>query len=338
MEVIYDRIQELEEISGLSKHEQLVSGIINAINDKVLARGTMLPSVNEMVKELGFASKTIVKAYSELKDRGLIASKKRVGYFVVNDSTEQTVKLALLIYAFHPFQEVFYNTFRATLGENIQVDVFFHHSNMEVFETILDNINGRYGMYVVAPIPDPSTKRVLDKLPRERLLLVDRYEALDGMFSHVTQEFELSTYIALKELAPSIQNYDELVLYFLPNTDYPAEVKRAFEHFVKEYNIAGRVERHYIPGSIKKGVVYFTIGDSDLWGILKDAKARGWVVGKDFGVFSNNDGPVKEIVCDGITTLSTDFAKMGQRAAEYVLSRETMQETIPTVLIRRGSV
>jgi len=257
---------------------------------------------------------------------------------VVNDSTDQTVKLALLLYAFHPFQEVFYNTFRTTLGENIQVDVFFHHNNIEVFETILDNINGRYGMYVVAPIPNPDTKRILDKLPRERLLLVDRYEDIQGEFSHVTQEFELSTYLALKELAPSLRKYDEVVMYYLPNSDYPIEVKRAFEYFLVEYGIQGRVANHYMPGSITKNTAYFTIGDSDLWALLKDAKRRGWIVGKDFGVFSNNDGPVKEIICDGITTLSTDFAKMGQRAAEYVLNRKTMQETIPTVLIRRGSV
>ena len=131
MSVVYEKILELEEVSGLSKHEQLVGGIINAINDRAVSRGNMLPSVNEMVKELGFASKTIVKAYAELKDRGLVASKKRVGYFVANEATEQTVKVALLLYAFHPFQEIFYNAFRTGLGDNIQVDVFFHHSNME---------------------------------------------------------------------------------------------------------------------------------------------------------------------------------------------------------------
>lgn len=338
MSAIYEKVQELEDVSGLSKHEQLVRGIINAIDEKTISQGSMLPSVNEMVKELGFASKTIVRAYGELKDRGLIESKKRIGYFVVNESTEQTVKIALLIYAFHPFQEVFYNAFRTALGENIQVDVFFHHSNMEVFETILGNINGRYGMYVVAPIPDPKTKKILSKLPSNRLLLVDRHEELDSPYSHVTQEFEIATYMALKEQVDRIRAYDEFIMYYLPDADYPQEILRAFERFLLDFNIKGRVERSYLPDSLKRNKAYFTIGDGDLWSILKDAKNRGWEVGQDFGVLSANDGPVKEIICGGIDTLSTDFEEMGQKAAEFVLNREPLAEVIPTVLIQRGSL
>ena len=100
MSTVFTKIQELEDESQLSKHEQLVSGIINAIDDKIITEGSMLPSVNNMVRELGFASKTIVKAYKELKERGIVESKNRLGYFVINEDTDQTVKVALLIYAF----------------------------------------------------------------------------------------------------------------------------------------------------------------------------------------------------------------------------------------------
>ena len=298
----------------------------------------MLPSVNSMVRELGFASKTIVKAYSELKDRGLVESRNRLGYFVVNEATEQTVKVALLIYAFHPFQEIFYNAFRQGLGDNIQVDVFFHHSNMEVFETILGNIVGRYGMYVVAPIPHPKTKRILKQLPSNKLLLVDRYEDLGSGYSHITQEFEIATFMALKALRSRIAEFDEIILFFLPNSDYPVEVLRAFNEFVRVNNISGRVLTHYVPDSVEKGKVYFTIGDGDLWSILKDCKKQHLEIGKEVGILSNNDSPVKEIVCDGITTFSTDFEKMGQHAAEFVLNRAPVQRVIPTNLIRRNSL
>ncbi len=338
MNRVYKKIRELEEVAGFSKHEQLVQGILNSIDEKIVTQGSILPSVNNMVKELGFASKTIVKAYKDLKDRGVIESKNRLGYFVINEDTEQTVKVALLIYAFHTFQEVFYNAFRSGLGDNIQVDVFFHHNNMEVFETIMGNVKGRYGMYVVAPIPDPKTKKILNELPSNKLLLVDRYEKLKGDFSHITQEFEIATYMGLKKLVRSIQKFEEFILFFLPDSDYPIEVKRAFEQFLKDYNIKGRVEKKYTIDTVKKGSVYFTIGDGDLWRLLKDCKKQGIEVGKDVGILSNNDNLVKEIICDGITTLSTDFEEMGYKAAEFVLNRELVQETIPTVLIRRNSL
>ncbi len=335
---VFDKVQELQDVTDYSKHERLVQGLINAIDEKIITQGSMLPSVNIMVKELGFASKTIVKAYQELKDRGLIASKNRRGYFVVNEATDQTMKVALLLYAFHPFQEDFYNAFKNTLKENTHVDVFFHHSNIEVFETILNNAKGKYGMYVVAPIPHPQTKSILNTIPRNKLLLVDRHEHLDGEYSHITQEFEIATYMALRKLVKRIREFDEIILFYLQDSDYPIEVLRAFEQFIKDYKIKGTILKQYVPNTVEKGKVYFTIGDGDLWRLIKDCKAKGLAVGKDVGIISNNDTPVKELVCDGITTFSTDFEKMGQRAAEFVLNKKPISKIIPTVLIQRNSL
>lgn len=338
MEKIYEKIQALEEVTGLSKHEQLVHGIMDAIDEKIITQGSMLPSINSMVKELGFASKTIVKAYDELKDRGLVESKNRLGYFVINEDTEQKVKVALMIYAFHPFQEVFYNAFRKGLGENIQVDVFFHHNNIEVFETIFGNIRGKYGMYVIAPIPHPKTKEILLQLPQNKLLIVDRFEDLGSKYAHITQEFEISTYMILKELSDRILEFKRMVLFFLPDSDYPVEVRRAYERFLTDFRIEGEVCTSYSPGTVKKGSVYFTIGDGDLWSLLKDCKKQNIEVGQEVGILSYNDSPVKEIVCGGITTFSTDFEKMGLQAAKFILQKEHIQKTIPTVLFRRNSL
>lgn len=338
MKAVFEKIQELEEVAGFSKHEQLVQGIINAIDEKILNQGSKLPSVNNMVRALGFASKTIVRAYTELKQRGLIESKNRLGYFVINEATEQTKKVALLLYAFHPFQEIFYNTFRKGVGNNIQVDVFFHHNNIDIFETILGNIGGKYAMYVVAPIPHPNTKNILKSIPNNKLLIIDRYEALDGDYSYITQEFELATYRALKELEASIRTFDRIILFYLPDADYPMEILRAFEKFLMDTTIEGEVQSHYEIGSIQKGVVYYTIGDSDLWNILKDAKKQKLEIGKDIGCVSNNNSPVKEIICGGITTFSTDFELMAVKAANFVKTKKPIQESIPSKLIRRISL
>ena len=56
-------IKRLENINSLSKHEQLISGIMEAIDTGFLKVGSQLPSINVMVDEIGFARKTIVKSY-----------------------------------------------------------------------------------------------------------------------------------------------------------------------------------------------------------------------------------------------------------------------------------
>jgi len=338
MATVFGKIKELETAILLSKHEQLINGILNSIDDKILVQGSVLPSVKAMSKELGFASETVVKAYRELKSRGLVESRKRMGYYVVNEDTVQIAKVALLMYAFHPFQEVFYNTFRATLGEHVQVDVFFHHSNIDVFETILGNIKGQYGTYVIAPIPHERTKGLLSGFPINKILLVDRYEAINDSFSHITQEFALSTYSALEILVEKIKRYKEIILFFKPSSDYPIEVMQAFKKIIKAYGINGKIAESYQLGDLKEETVYFTIGDGDLWNILKDCKSKNWELGKQIGVFSNNDGPVKEIICGGITTFSTDFRLMAKNAAKFVLERKPVKEIIPTKIIQRNSL
>ncbi|MEM9819466.1 MAG: substrate-binding domain-containing protein [Bacteroidota bacterium] len=338
MITVFDKIQELEDISRLSKHEQLVNGIINAIDERILVQGNMLPSVNNMVRELGFARKTIVKAYTDLKERGIVDSRKRLGYFIANESTGQTVKVALLLYGFHAFQERFNNTFGAALGENIQVDIFFHYDNLEVFETILSNISGQYGMYVVAPIQRPKAHALLQNISPKKLLLVDRYLDLGPEYSYVTQSFEEPMYQTMLELKQVLLAYDRFVLFYHDREYYPVGLLKAFQKFMVGHQLNSEIRDHYDPGSLEKGTVYFTLGDNDLWELLKDCKEKGWTLGKDIGVLSHNDSTVKEIISDGITTFSTDFRLMAQEAANFVLTRQEVQKKIPSLLIRRKSL
>ena len=335
---IFTKIQELESLGRLSKHEQLVMGVINAIDDRIIRSGNQLPSVNRMIQELKFARNTIVKAYSDLKDRGIVEERKGQGFIIKSASTDQTVRVALLLYAFHPFQEIFYNTFRAGLGDNIQLDVFFHHNNLEVFENTLNNIKGRYGMYVVAPIENKKTKGMLLQIPQNKLLVVDRPLHMGSDYSFVVQEFEQPVYDALEELKDTIRKFRKMVLVFRSGSDFPMGILKAFRRFVADYKIKHEVVPDYIPASVESDTVYMTIGDTELWQILKDCVASKLVIGKDVGILSHNESPVKEIVCGGITTISTDFRQMAQCAAEFVLNRTFSQRVIPSILVRRNSL
>jgi DNA-binding transcriptional regulator YhcF (GntR family) len=336
MRSIFEKIQELEGLATYSKHDQFVQGIINAIDDKIIVKGDSLPSVNAMIRELGFARETVMKGYRDLISRGIIESKNRLGFFVANNKTNLELKVALLMFSFDSFQEQFYHSFREELGPNIHLDVFFHHNNIEIFETILKLIEGKYGVYVVSPLPHPKTKKLLNVIPRKKLYIFDRHEALGGTFNYVTQEFENSSFTAFADLAKDIKKYDELIFFHLPGTIIPAEIITAFKKFLQQYKVKGKMLPQYEPGSVEKGKAYFTIENPELWRILKDCKKKKLQPGKDVGILSHNDEPVKEVM--DITTYSTDFSLMGKRVAEAILNKSEVQETIPTVLIKRKSL
>jgi DNA-binding transcriptional regulator YhcF (GntR family) len=338
MKQIIQQIKNLESINSFSKHEQLVQGIINAIDEKVVTKGDLLPSVNTFISELGFARETIARAYKELIHRGIIESKNRLGYFVATNDVKQELKVALLIFAFDIFQETFYENFRKGLGKNVQLDVFFHHNNFDTFESIIQNIKGKYGMFVIAPIPSVKTSAVLKQLPTNRVLLVDRFIETDEDYNYIAQEFGDSSYNAFVQLKDKIKKYDEIIFFFKPSSAEPNEILDSFKRFMKDYNIKGSIKEEYICGSLEKGKVYFTIHNLELWEMLKDSKVKGLKIGTDIGFISHNDDIVKEIIFDGVTTFSTDFAEMGKKSADFVLNRKKIQEIIPTILIDRNSL
>lgn len=335
---LIDKIKSLGDINTLSKHEQLVQGIIESIDAEILVVGDQLPSINQMVADVGFARKTIVKAYEELKHRGLVESKRLKGYYIISQETKVTLKVALLMFSFKRFQEEFYNTFRKELGKRYQIDVFFHHHNPVVFETIVNNVIGKYGMYVIAPIPDESIRPLLCRIDSKKLLIIDRYLPMPSDYSFIAQEFENSTYAKLLELLPLIRKYKEFILYLPHAKDHPIDTVKGFERFIADHNIMGKVKLNYKDGTVKKGRLYFFINDMFLWEVLRDCRSNEYVVGKDVGILSHNDHLVKEIVFGGITTISCDFKDMARKAAKYVKNYELTQEIVPLSLMKRNSL
>ena len=53
--LVVESVLRLNKNNNLSKHDQLVQGVIEAIDEGSLSIGDQLPSINKMVNEIGFA-------------------------------------------------------------------------------------------------------------------------------------------------------------------------------------------------------------------------------------------------------------------------------------------
>jgi len=90
--------------------------------------------------------------------------------------------------------------------------------------------------------------------------------------------------------------------------------------------------------SLKKGTVYLTLDDQDLIYLIKSIKESSFEITRDIGIISYNDTMLKEVVADGITTISTDFELMGTALASMILKNETASLHNPSRLISRNSI
>jgi len=64
----------------------------------------------------------------------------------------------------------------------------------------------------------------------------------------------------------------------------------------------------------------------------------GLKIGQQVGIISYNETPLKKIILDGITTISTDFQRMGELTATLIRDRLQQEIEVPFQLILRPSL
>lgn len=323
------------EASGQTKVQQLVHSITEAISTGKLKVGDVLPSVNQLSIESGYSRDTVFKAYNILKKRSVVESTPTKGYYVANES----FKIFMLLDDFSAFKEQLYQSFRANLPETYSVDLLFHHYNKEVFQQLVLNSLGRYSMYVVMNIDHESIDPILEKIDANKLLVLDMGKPKNGKINYITQDFNSSVVSCLEKGVQALKKYKELVLVYEENsTPHPAETISAVKSFCKKHGMLFRMVKHPDDNDIQKGQVWFVIRDSDLVRIIKCCRSNGFNVGKDVGVLSYNDTPMKQIVGNGISVISTNFETMGKLAADFIKKKQQIKKILPTYFILRDSL
>lgn len=320
--------------SSLTKLQQLIHAVTEAINLGLLKEGDFLPSVNQMNKISGISRDTIFKAYSILKQRSIISSTPTKGYFVANES----FRVFVLLDDFSAFKEQFYKSFRSNLPDSYSVDLLFHHYNPEVFNQLILNNLGRYSMYVIMNIDNKNIEDVVRKIDPKKVLILDMGFDQKNEVSSITQDFKQVVYDCLSSELNLIRKYREFVLVFPDNTPHPVETIDAFKRFCDDNEIRHTVLENINDREVVQGQAYLVIKDSDLVKIVKDCKKNNLAIGSEVGIISYNDTPMKEIVGAGITTISTDFKQMGKECANFIVTKDKINMVVPTRLVVRGSL
>jgi len=324
----------IDDNSSVLKFQQLVDAIIDAISQNQLKQGEMLPSVNQIMKETQLSRDTVFKAYAELKRRGAVESVPNRGYFV----TRKITKVFLFLDTFKAYKEVLYHSFLNQLPKEISVDLHFHHYNIDVFEKIIDESRGKYSKYIIMNFDNPKVPKIISKIPHEQLLVIDWKIYAPKSTSVVFQNFGQAVHKCLNENLAAIKKYSEFIFYYPPFTYHPKEAIEYFQKFCTENKVRFSVIYKEKEFSIKRNAIYLLVSDRTLAHFLDQCEEKGYEPGNEVGVISYNETPMKKYVKNGITVISTDFSLMGQKAAEFVTSGESIKFEVPTRLKIRSSV
>ena len=332
MEIIF-----LDKKLGIPKYKQIVTSIEDAIVKRIFKKGDKLPSLNSIKTKHSLSRDTILMAFNELKNRGIIHSVVGKGYYVKSEDVSISQKIFLLFDELNFFKEDLYNSFLENIGNNIQVDIFFHHFNPITFNKLLSDNVGNYNSYIIMPANLKNTSEIIKKLPKDKVYILDQVHKDLTQYPAIYQNFEKDMYNGLYKGIFHLKKYTKLILLFLTEKQ-PQGLLDGFNLFCNQNNMEHEVISSLENRVPKKGEVYVILEDKNLLRIIKKFKAAELVLAKDIGIISYNDTLLKEVVEGGITTISTDFNLMGKQLAEIISNDEQVSIENPSDLIIRKSL
>ena len=327
--------------SKIPKYKQVVNLILSDIEAGIFKKGQRIPSINETSEELLLSRDTVEKAYVHLKKNGVLSSVRGKGYYVNQINIQQKIKVALILNKLSNYKRSIYYSLAQNLGTKANVDVFIYNYTLEQFGEIVDNQLINYDYFVILAQfkkENVDVESVIRKIPKEKVLLIDRNISSLKDYPIVYQEYEKDIQAALGEGIDLIKKYSKLNLVFPANQYYSKNILRGFQIFSQINNLQFSIIDQLSEKDVKKGEAFVLISDDDLYQFIKISKSKNWKLGKDVGVVAYNDNTVKELLEDGITTISTNHDEIGRTAAQMILSKNFKRIKSPFEFVKRNSL
>lgn len=338
---IYDIIR-IDEFSATPKYQQLINAVLKGIEQNRLKLNDILPSINDLSYELDVSRDTAEKGYRYLKKIGVLGSVPGKGYFIKSTTLEQAYNVCLLFNKLSAHKKIVYDSFVAALGNNAAIDFYIYNNDFALFRKLLSSKTEDYTHYVIIPHfieGGEKAHEVINTIPKNKLILLDKQVAgITGEYAAVYENFAKDIYKALENAAERLSNYHTLKIIFPKSSYYPVEIIDGFNRFCQDYAFNYKVVSNIKDEEMSSGEVFISVMEDDLVRLIERMLQLNLKAGKDVGIISYNETPIKKIILEGITTISTDFTEMGRMAARLVMNNSREHLEVPFKLTLRNSL
>jgi len=318
------KVIEFDEYSITPKYVQLINSLLRGIEAGKIEKDDILPSINDFSIALETSRNTIERVYNELKRMGIVKSVPGKGYFIADVHFNRPVKILLLFNKLSSHKKIIYDAFTATLGNRGAIDFYIYNNDFTIFRKLISEHIDNYSKFVIIPHFLENTAmahEVINQIPKDKLILMDKLvSGVTGRFSAVYENFEKDIYSALETLVQKLSRYHTIKIIFPETTYHTKDILKGFKDFCRQYAFGYEVVHELTTEELVAGTVYISLMEDDLVELVEKAISQELKIGDQIGVISYNETPLKKIILDGITTISTDFKMMGEKAAELVLS------------------
>lgn len=340
----------VDEDSHIPKYRQIVESVIDNIATGQFEVGQKIPSINKLSERYLLSRDTVEKAYNVLKEREIINSVKGKGFYVMRTPLIGRKNVLFLVNKLSNYKMRIYEAFREALGEDYHTNLVVYHCEVELFVNLLQKHAQAYDYFVIMPhfrtkamrhvsTTEAVTAAIEQIPPHRRFILDNRKVDFGGKYGVVFQDFEEDLYQALVEGGEKISKYAKLVIAHPTRSlyPYPRRILFGFRKFCVEAKLPFEVIDEVNEGMpLAQNTLYLTLAESDLVNLMRAARDQQLTPGKDIGIISYNETPLKDLL--GISTVSTDFDAMGRSVARLVAEGLPERLHNPFVFTDRSSL
>lgn len=324
----------IDEKSSKPKYKQIVDSIIAKISDGSLKIGEKIPSINELSEDCYLSRDTVEKAYRQLKEKKAIVSVKGKGFYTVKTELISKVNVFFLINKLSSYKMRLYNSFVNSMGVNAHINLFIYHCDESLFLNLINKHIGGYDYYIIMSHfkddkrryveSDDAIIKAIKKIPTNQLVLLDnQFSQIKGDYINIYQDFKLDIYDSLNQGIEKLAKYKKIVLVYPTSSEYPypKDIIIGFKRFCIEHFFNFEViDQIYKDMDFDTPECFIVIDEMDLVYLVRQAREKNLTLGKDIGIISYNETPLKDLL--GITVMCTDFKQMGKSTAEMILQNK----------------
>ena len=334
---------EIDYYSSTPKYLQLANSIAKAVRDGRLNRNDTLPSINELNYNFEISRDTAEKAYKHLKSIGILGSVPGKGYYIKSVETMQRFKVFLLFNKLSTHKKIIYDAIVAGLDNQAAIDFYIYNNDFLLFKKLLENAHDDYTHYVIISHfldgGGETANEVINKIPKDKLILLDKMvKGIDGEYAAVYENFEQDIFKALEQALQPLSKYQTIKIAFPEHTYHSTEILKGFYSFCTQYAFNYKVVRDIQEEPLNSGEVYITLMENDVVVLIERLLQTDLKIGEEVGIISYNETPLKKIILNGLTTISTDFQKMGEIVAQMVINNRREHVENPFYLTLRASL
>lgn len=333
-------MREVDFDSRLPKYRQVILAISRDIRRAILTPGDKIPSINEASSECYLSRDTVEKAYKELSRRGIIRSIPGKGFFVSDTVFDNPLKILLVFDKLDESRWKLFNELNECLG-NAELTMMSYEHNYRMLNLSLEEHQNDFDFFIVIPhffAYQDDLRRAFNSVVPERLIvLTHAVSGLDEQTSQFTFERKVEWTRALQAAASRMNSFSRLVIFFQDDFRFPQEIFESAEAVANKINMPFKSLVEWDPKKIQTGDVVLVLEDETLSELVSFATDREMEIGKDIGIISFDDDPVKVLLGGGITTLGYDYREIAELTATRIQTGNPLSYRFPLQWVHRKS-